>query len=112
MSDYQKYVSYKMKYLYLKKQQSLIGGNNINPILIYNKTITNIPTEYLQNVTFTIITEHGLNINDFNIKYVQELVVKTQKKIDLYIYSLKEIPDEKKLSLIKKLEEKLKEFIV
>jgi len=109
MSDYQKYYNYKMKYLYLKKNILLRGGNNITENLIYNKTINNVPTEYLQSVIFTIITQHGLNINDFNIKYVQELVVKpnTTKSVNLYIYNLKEIPDEKKISLIKKLEESL-----
>ncbi len=106
MSSYQKYFNYKMKYLNLKNKLLLKGGSE----LIYNKQISNIPIEYLQNIIFIIITQNGLNINDFNIKISQEIEknINQNKTLDLYIYSLKDIPNAKIESLIKKLDEKIK----
>jgi hypothetical protein len=107
MSDYQKYFNYKMKYLHLKNKL-LKGGSN----LMYNKKITNLPTEYLQNIIYTIITQHHLNINDFYINYILEQNTSSSKPINIYIYSSKEISDDIKLALINKLDEKLNKFAI
>ncbi len=103
MSDYQKYLTYKIKYINLKNKINGGGGE-----LMFKKIIKNLPTEYLQNIINVIITKQKLNINDFYINYVIEQ--DSSKPINIYIYNLKEISDDTKSSLINKLDEKLTEI--
>ncbi len=107
MSNYQKYFNYKMKYLHLKNKL-LKGGSN----LMYNKKIRNLPTEYLQNIIYIIITQQHLNINDFYINYILEQNTSSSKPINIYIYSSTEISDDIKDNLINKLDEKLNKFVI
>ena len=116
MSDYQKYLNYKMKYLNLRNKLniSLVGGGEKQ--LIYSKKIKNMPTEYLQNILFIIITSQSLSLKNTYINYVPDPVEHNKSSpatINIEIYNLKETLDDSKItSLKKKLDERLKEFSI
>ncbi len=114
-SSYDKYFLYKIKYLNLKNKMT--GGNppneSDNNLLIYEKKISYLPNEYLQNILFIIITNNNLNIKDFYINYIPEPVEQfksTPKYLTIHIYAINgNISDEQKNKLTNSLNEKLQQ---
>ena len=116
MSDYIKYLEYKMKYLNLRNHlnSSMIGGGDKQ--LIYSIKIKNTPTEYLQNILFIELTKEDLSLKNTYINYVPDPVEHNKSQpttINIEIYNLKNIVDDNKIAVIKKkLDERLKPFTI
>ncbi len=115
-SNYEKYFLYKMKYLNLRNKMN--GGNDIeneDDLLIYNKKITYLPNEYLQNILFIIITNNNLSIDDFYINYVPDPMEHNKslsKYTNIHIYAIKKISEEEKKLLIEEIDKKFKQYFV
>ncbi len=118
-SNYDRYFLYKMKYVNLKNKMNG-GDTNLIPnikdnLLIYNKKVSDLPNEYLQNILFIIITNNKLNINDFYINYIQDPVEhnkSSSKNVTINIYALNDkITEKTKSELINQIDTKLKKYL-
>jgi hypothetical protein len=116
MSDYKKYITYKMKYLNLRNTSNAnqIGGGEKQ--LIYKTKIKNTPTEYLQNILFIIITKENLSLKNIYIDYIPDPVEQnksTPDTINIVIYNLKAPLNNTQIDTLKQnLDEKLSDLIV
>ena len=132
-SDYEKYFLYKIKYLNLRNKMKG-GETNIPPIntttsstniqednkkenlMIYNKKVSYLPNEYLQNIIFIIITNNNLKINDFYINYFPEPVEhnkSSSKYNNIHIFLInKNINNEQIKKIVDDIDEKLKAHLV